>query len=98
LAADPKSHRIGSSFCGRSVKRLGLVLRPCADVRSREVAHVVHVETKERAHRRLLEQIFRLLQAFAAQPIEIDPVLPIDRHGSVCFECHKNSFSYEHEL
>jgi len=32
---------------------VGLVLRPCADVRGRQVAHVVHVEAEQRAHRRL---------------------------------------------
>ena len=69
---------------------IGLVLRPGADVRRRQVAHVVHVEAEQRSHLRLGKQVFRFLQTFAAETIEIDPALPVDRHGSVSFECHKN--------
>ena len=28
------------------------------------------------------------IQALAAEAIEVDPVLPVDGHGSVSFECH----------
>src|SRR5579863_9367139 len=74
---------------GQQREAVRFVLRPRADVRRRQIAHVVHVETKERAHRGFAEQIFCLLQTFAAQPVEVDSVLPIHRHRSVCFECHK---------
>src|SRR5579864_4656562 len=70
---------------------VGLVLSPGADVRRSEVAHIVHVETQQRAHRGLGEEVFGFLQAFAAQPLEVDAVLPIDRHGSMSFESHKSA-------
>ncbi len=65
-----------------------LVLRPRADVRRRDVAHVVHVEAQHRAHLGLGQQFLDARQAFPAQPIEIDPLLPIDRHRSVGSGCH----------
>ena len=68
---------------------VGLVLRPGADVRRGDVAHVVHVETKQRSHGGFLQQIFRFLQTFAPQTVEVDPVLPVDGHRSVSFESHK---------
>jgi hypothetical protein len=69
---------------------VGLVLRPGADMRRGQVTHIVHVEAEQRSHLRLGEEVFRLLQAFAAETIEVDAILPIDRHGSVRSECHKN--------
>ena len=39
---------------------VGFVLRPGADVRRGEVAHIVHVEAEQRAHLRFREQRFRL--------------------------------------
>src|SRR6185503_11924942 len=65
-----------------------LVLRPRADVGRGDVAHVVHVEAEQRAHRRLAEQILDARQALAAQPVVIDPLLPIDAHRAVGFQCH----------
>ena len=59
------------------------ILRPCADVGRGDVADIVHVEAEQRAHFRLLEKSFRAGEAFAAQPIEIDPILPVNRHRSV---------------
>ena len=64
---------------------VGFVLRPGADVRRGEVAHVVHVEAEQRAHLGLGEQRFRFGEALAAETIEVDSILPIDRHGSVSF-------------
>ena len=32
-----------------------------------------------------------LRETFAAQSVHIDALLPIHRHGSVSFECHKFS-------
>src|SRR5580692_4079044 len=64
------------------------ILRPRANVGRGEIAHVVHVETEQRAHLRLSEQGFGFRQALSAQTIEVDPVFPIDRHGSMSFQCH----------
>ena len=61
-----------------------LILRPGADVRGGDVAHVVHVEAEQRAHFGFGEQGFYALQALAAQPVEIDALLPVNRHRSVC--------------
>src|SRR5215469_3828615 len=66
-----------------------LILRPGTDVRGRDVAHVVHVEAQQRTHFGLGQQVFHTREAFAAQPVKIDPLLPIDGHGSVSFESHK---------
>ena len=66
-----------------------LVLRPGADVRRGDVAHVVHVEAQQRAHLRFRQQRFDARQPLLAQAIEIDALLPIHRHGSVSFQCHR---------
>src|SRR5262245_33697209 len=65
-----------------------LVLRPRSDVRGRDVADVVHVEAEDGPHLRLGQQVLDPSQAFAAQPIEIDPALPVHRHRAVGFDCH----------
>ena len=65
-----------------------LVLRPCANVRGGEIAHVVHVETQQRSHVGFCQQVFGFLQAFAAKPVEIDSAFPIHSHGPVSFKCH----------
>ena len=65
-----------------------LVLCPRADVRGRKIAHVVHVETEERAHLRFREKGLGARQALAAQPVEVDSLFPIHRHRSICLECH----------
>src|SRR5438270_2082106 len=65
-----------------------LVLRPCANVRGGEIAHVVHVETQQRSHGGFCQQVFGFLQAFAAKPVEIDSAFPIHSHGPVSFKCH----------
>ncbi len=69
-------------------KAADLVLRPGADVRRGDVAHVVHVEAQQRADLGLREQRFDARQALAAQAIHIDALLPIHCHGSVSFQCH----------
>ncbi len=69
-----------------------LVLRPGADVRGGDVAHVVHVEAQQCAHLRFRQQGFGACQALAAQAVHIDALLPIHRHGSVSLQCH-DSFS-----
>ena len=71
-----------------------LVLRPGADVRGGDVAHVVHVEAQQRAHLRFRQQRFHARQALAAQPVEVDALLPIHRHGSVSFQCHVKLSSF----
>ena len=58
-----------------------LVLRPRADVRRRDVAHVVHVEAQQRADFGFCEQRFDARQAFPAQAIHIDALLPIHCHA-----------------
>src|SRR5262245_62094353 len=64
-----------------------LVLRPGADVRRRDVTDVVHVEAEHGAELRLLEELLDPRKPLPAQPIEIDPLLPIHRHRSVCLQC-----------
>jgi len=56
------------------------VLCPCADMCRGQVADIVHIETEERAHLGLLENIFGAGKAFPAQAIEVDAILPIDFH------------------
>ena len=68
-----------------------LVLRPCADVRGRQVAHIVHVKAEERAHFRLLQQSLRPRQPLASQTIEVHSLFPIHRHRSVSRQCHKHA-------
>jgi hypothetical protein len=65
-----------------------LVLRPCADVRGRDVAHVVHVEAEDRAQLRIRQQLLDACEALSTQPVEVDPALPVDRHRSVSSNCH----------
>ena len=65
-----------------------LVLRPRADVRGRDVAHVVHVEAQQRAHRRRGKARLDSVQALAPQPVEIDALLPIHRHRAIGFQRH----------
>ena len=62
-----------------------LVLRPSADVRGGDVAHVVHVEAEQSAHLRFLQQRSGASQALAPQALEIHPIFPIHRHRSVGF-------------
>ena len=62
-AAEPKSQRIGSSFCGSSVKRLILSCAHVPMLRGGDVAHVVHVEAEQRAHRRLRQQLLDAMRA-----------------------------------
>ena len=40
---------MGSSFCGSRAEAAHLVLRPRADVRRGDVAHIVHVEAEQRS-------------------------------------------------
>src|SRR5947209_1626158 len=67
---------------------IGLVLRPCAYVRCGEITHVVHVEAQERSDLGLSEQVLGALQTLTAQAIEVDTIFPINRHRSVCRQCH----------
>src|ERR1700732_973428 len=69
-------------------KPADFVLRPAPDMRCREVTHIVHVKTKKRAYLGFRQQRFRARQPFAAQPVKIDALLPIHRHGSVRLQCH----------
>src|SRR5579871_11025 len=82
---------------GEQRKPVGLVLRPGANVGRGDVADVVHIETEQRSHRGLLQQISGFLQALAAEPIEVDAALPIDRHASMSFDCHKDSLALSSE-
>src|SRR6516225_947144 len=66
-----------------------LVLRPRSDVRRREIAHIVHVEAEQSTHFRFCKQSLRASQSLAPQPVEIDPVFPIDCHRSVSWKSHK---------
>jgi hypothetical protein len=49
----------------------------------RDVSHVVHIEAQNRAHFGLREKILHSVQAFTAQPVKIDSLLPIDRHRPI---------------
>ena len=59
------------------------VLRPRANVRGGDVAHIVHVEAENRAHLGFRKEILYSLQALRAQPVKIDSLLPIHRHRSM---------------
>src|SRR5579859_4259143 len=65
-----------------------LVDRPCADVGCGRVTNVIVVETDERAHRRLLQQTRDAIQAFSAEPVEIDALLPVNTHQPPTLESH----------
>src|SRR5712671_5306658 len=64
------------------------VLGPGTDVRRREIPHVVHVEAQQRSHFGLRQQRLCAGQPLAAQPVKIDALLPIHRHGPVRLQCH----------
>jgi hypothetical protein len=85
LAAEPKVPQDGLVVLRQQREAVGLVLRPGADMRRSQVAHIVHVETEQRAHLRLRQQSLGLGQALAAQAVEVDSLFPIDCHGSVSF-------------
>src|SRR4029077_7480600 len=72
---------------GKESEPVRLVLCPRANVRCCQITHVVHVEAKQRAHLRLRQQILHALQAFAAQPIKVDSLFPLDRHSSMSRQC-----------
>ena len=73
---------------------VGFVLRPGADMRRRQIARIIHVEAKQRAHLGLGQQGLRARKAFAAQPVKVDALFPIDRHGSVCFQGHMGLLTF----
>src|SRR5437763_5427534 len=58
-----------------------LIACPLADVGARDVANVVRVEQQERPKIRCLQSCPRPGQTVLAQLCEIDPLLPIHRHG-----------------
>ena len=75
-----------------------LVLRPCADVRGGDVAHIVHIEAQQRADLGFRQQRFNARQAFAAQTVEVDALLPIHRHRAVGFQCHNKTSCFKSTL
>src|ERR1035438_3640231 len=74
-----------------------LVLGPRSNVRRRDVAHVIHVEAKERTHLGLGEKILSARQPFAAQAVKVNAIFPVYRHRSVSWQSHKFSFAREGE-
>src|SRR3984885_10765410 len=66
-----------------------LVLSPRTDVRRRDVAHVVHVEAKDRTYLGLGEEVLHALETLFAEPVKIDALLPVNRHPSKCWKCHE---------
>src|SRR5437899_6411947 len=64
------------------------VLGPAADVRCRQVAHIVHVKAEKRAHLGFRQKRFRSAEPLAPQPVKIDALLPIHCHGSVSLQRH----------
>ena len=81
-AAEPKSHRIGSSPAREQREADVLVALPRPDRGTGQVAEVVRVEQEERAEIRFLQRRLRTGHSMAAQPVEVDPLLPVDRHPS----------------
>jgi hypothetical protein len=73
---------------GQESKAIGFILRPRTDMRRRDIAHIIHIEAKQRAHLRVFEQCFDAVQAFAAQAFEVNALLPIHCHGSIGFDRH----------
>src|SRR5260221_8888954 len=59
-----------------------LVHRPGADVGGRHVPDVGHVETEQRAQVGTLELCLQLGETLRAQALEVDALLPVDRHRS----------------
>ena len=66
-----------------------LVDGPHADVGGRDVADVAHVEAEQRAQLRLFERCLRASQACLAQPVEVDPLLPVDPHHAIAADPHR---------
>src|ERR1700722_4941880 len=69
-------------------KPADFVLRPTANVRRGDITHIVHVETEEGSHLGLREKSLSARQTFTTQSIEIDSLLPINRHRSISRQCH----------
>src|SRR5260370_7132963 len=69
-------------------KPADLILRPSPNVRRRQVPHIVHVKTEQRAHLRFRQQRLRARQPFAPQPFKINAVFPIHAHRPVSFHPH----------
>src|SRR5882672_6954104 len=62
-----------------------------------DVAHIVHIKTEERAQIRLFEQALDACEAFVAQPLDVDALLPIDVHQAIGSDCHSTgSFCHDH--
>ena len=62
-------------------------------MRGGDVADVGHVEAQQRAHRGVGEQPADPREPLLAQPIEADPLLPVDSHGPVGVQSHPELLS-----
>src|SRR5258708_26411234 len=62
-----------------------LVRRPRSNVGCGDVADVVHVEEKQRAHVGCVQSMLRAREAFATQSVEVGALLPVDGVESVGF-------------
>src|SRR5581483_4142495 len=61
---------------------------PGANVRSCDVANIVHIEAEQRAQLRMLEKFLNARQAFVAQTFKVNALFPIDSHQTVCSDSH----------
>src|SRR5512143_2274982 len=73
---------------GKEAEATKLVHRPCADRRIRDVADVRHVEAQQSPDVRFLQLSFDARQAFRAQTVKMNALLPIHAHSSKCFNWH----------
>ena len=76
---------------GQQAEAVQLVLSPGADVRRRDVSDVRHVEAQQRAERGVGEQPADPRQPLLAQPVEADPLLPVDGHRPVRVQSHSRA-------
>jgi hypothetical protein len=65
---------------GKEGEAIRFVLRPGADVSGGDIADIIHVEAEHGAHLGFLEKSFGAGEALPAQAIEVDTILPINRH------------------
>ena len=68
-----------------------LVHRPGTDMGRGHVADVGEVEGQQRAELRFLQGVLQATQPFLAQPVNIDPLLPVDRVLPVCADGHSGT-------
>src|SRR5918992_1340697 len=83
MSATPSSRRISAIWRAAARQQREarhLVARPLADVGAGDVADVVEVEEQQRAEFGGGQRLAGAAEAVGAQPLRVDPLLPVDVH------------------